>query len=237
MVADPSGRVELDIGSNPEAAPYRITRVTVKMCAVAATASLALFAGCSSTGVTASGEPADTHTMSDGTVMEGSRHVHDDSHDHGGSEATEEVGPSKAARMVCTGQVVDDVTRIMGLDDTAAPSSQWQEPVFTCTFDLPAGPLVLTVHDAEDVDVGRDHFRAQRASRTNAEPIKGVYSLGLPAYETAAGVVSFVRDGKTLEVDATGLSGGPFGVHQDMDRAGVAYAVATSVLACWTQHD
>lgn len=196
---------------------------------------------CAASGGGAGQAATESHTMADGTVMEGGRHVHDDSHSHedghshedppGGSAA---VGPSEAARMVCTGQVVDDVTRIMGLEDPVEPESSWSKPTFTCTFSLPAGPLVLSVHDAPDTTVGEAHFRGLRASRSDDVPIKGVYSLGLPAYETA-GTVAFVKDGKTLEVDATALTG-RLGSQQDMSRSEIAYAVATSVLACWTQH-
>ncbi|MDN5856714.1 MAG: hypothetical protein L0K86_28530 [Actinomycetia bacterium] len=171
-----------------------------------------------------------THTMADGTVMDGSMH-HDDDPEPG----SEPAGPSDAARMVFTGQVVDAVTRIMGLDEVAEPSSSWDRPTFTCTFELAAGPLVLSVHDATRPAAGRDHFRSLRASQPGAQAIKGVYSLGLPAYETADGTVAFVKDGKTLEVDATRLTG-DLGAEGDMTSPEIAYAVAASVLACWTEH-
>lgn len=167
--------------------------------------------------------------MPDGTVMEGESHDHEQPTDEDG-------GPSAAARMVCAGQVVDDVTRIMDLDRTVPPTSRWEAPAFTCTFDLADGPLVLTVHDAPDRVAGMAHFQALRTSRPGAVAIRGVYSLGLPAYETPSGTVAFIRDGKTLEVDATGLAGRAFGVDDSLSRAEVAYAVATSVLACWTEH-
>lgn len=181
-------------------------------------------------------EPTENHTMPDGSVMEGSEHVHDDSHDHGeaGGQAS---GPSAAARMVCTGDVVDDVTRIMTAEATPEPSSAWTRPMFTCRFDLAQGPLVLTVHDAAQPDAGIAHFAERRAAQPDATQIRGVYSLGLPAYRAEDGLVSFLRDGKTLEVDATGLRGERFGVEGSMTRAEVAYAVASSVLACWTEHD
>lgn len=199
-------------------------------------AALFLLGGCASTGDSNAQRPSEKHTMPDGTVMKGPTHVHDDSHSHGEEdEPGQAVGPSQAARMVCTGQVVDDVTRIMGLATPAEPMSSWKKPEFTCTFDLDAGPLVLSVHDATDVPDGQQHFRTMQASHADAEPIRGVYSLGLPAYETADGTVAFVKDGKTLEVDASDLTG-KLGVQKDMTRAEIAYAVATSVLACWTEH-
>jgi hypothetical protein len=172
--------------------------------------------------------------MPDGSVMEGATHVHADGHDHGSAAA--EPGPSEAARMVCTGQVVEDVARILDLPSEATPSSAWEPPVFTCRFDLDVGPLTLSVHDATDRASGMAHFQGERISSTDARPIRGVYSLGLPAYETSAGIVSFVKDGKTLEVDASGLAGKRLGVENSRTRSEIAYAVATSVLACWTEH-
>lgn len=193
---------------------------------------------CSAAGGTSDadrGAGSESHTMADGAVMDGERHVHDDGHTHGDSPGDgAPVGPSAAARMICTGQVVEDVTRVMGLERAVEPESSWTKPMFTCTFGLPAGPLVLSVHDAADPTTGEAHFRTLRASRADATPINGVYSLGLPAYETADGTVAFVKDGRTLEVDATALRGLP--ASQELTRTEIAYAVAASVLACWTEH-
>lgn len=198
--------------------------------------ALLALTGCgagTSSGQASSGGGEETHTMPDGTVMEGPTHVHDDSHDHGAAGAT---GPSPVARMVCAGQVVDDVTRILDLAGDVTPSSSWTEPTFRCTFDVPDGPLVLTVHDADDEAAGMAHFQQARTSHRDATPLRGVYGLGLPAYETESGTVSFVRDGKTLEVDATALPARGNGVDGAMSRTEIAYAVATSVLTCWTEH-
>lgn len=179
--------------------------------------------------------------MADGTVMEGKTHSHDDEGSHGEGTHGERAaaGPSEAAAMICTGQVVDDVARIMGRDEIPEPTASWESPLYTCTFALPDGPLVLTVHDAAEEALGRAHFEGMRAAAPGATPIKGVYSLGLPAYETRDSV-AFVKDGKTLEVDASGLGvsglGGRLGVEGDQDRGEIAYAVATSVLSCWTEH-
>jgi hypothetical protein len=201
-----------------------------------AAAMLLLLTGCGATETgTGAAEPGEgSHTMSDGTVMEGETHIHDDSHDHE-SEDSSAGGPSPAAEMVCTGQVVDDVTRIMGLDAAVEPASSWEDPMYTCTFDLDQGPLVLRVHDATDRASGMAHFQTLRTGQDDAVPLRGVYSLGLPAYETRSGTVAFVKDGKTLEVDASRLTG-RLGSEGEKDRTELAYAVATSVLACWTEH-
>ena len=206
-------------------------RVTIA-CALAG--GLLLLPACASENRPDGAEPGNgTHTMSDGTVMGGETHVHDNSHDHGSADTAS--GPSAAAEMVCAGQVVEDVTRLMDLNTSVEPSSKWQDPMFTCTFDLEQGPLVLKVHDAENRASGMAHFQTLRTGQVGAVPLRGVYSLGLPAYETRSGTVAFVKDGKTLEVDASRLPG-RLGTDGEKNRIGLAYAVATSVLACWTEH-
>lgn len=190
--------------------------------------------------------PFPTHTMPDGTVMRGARHPgglpsrEEDSpaqdSQSGGGDSANPAGPSPAARMVCGNETAQDVKRILALDEVPHPSWSWDEPFFTCTFELPAGPLVLTVHDATDPAKGRAYFEQLQASVEGAEPLDGLASYGLPAFETDDGKVAFIRDGKTLLVDATALTG-------ELSQKGgrvppdVAYAVASSVLFCWVHAD
>jgi hypothetical protein len=176
-------------------------------------------------------DPA-THTMADGTVMSGESHRHGQ-HD-GGAPDPDPTRPSEAAAMICGGSVADDVARLLSLPAPPDPSSTWDRPMFTCTFHLTEGPLVLAVHDATDPKVGREHFAALRDELGNTDPLKGMYGLGLPAFETPDGTVAFIRDGKTLRVDASELPDG-LGA-DDLSTSELAYAVATSVLACWTAH-
>ena len=68
-------------------------------------------------------------------------------------------------------------------------------------------PLVLSVHDTPDAAVGEAHFADQQAG-LDAEEIEGLLGLGLRRSLTGDGVVGFLRDGKTLEVDATALPDG-----------------------------
>lgn len=46
----------------------------------------------------------------------------------------------------------------------------------------------------------------------------------------------FVRDGKTLEVDASGLRADAVLAQTGLTLTEAASAVATSVLICWTEH-
>lgn len=209
--------------------------------------SAMLITGCASTAAEpppAAG-PSALHTMPDGTVMSDSEMAdmpgmtHDHDHDHGSgpdaSASPEPVGPSPAARMVCSGDVVADVSRILALDTEPAPTSAWAQPMFTCTYQLRGGPLVLSVHDATDEAAGKQYFADLRTELGDTEELRGMYGLGLPAYETDDGTVVFIRDGKTLQVDATALPD-KLGPDHSMSQTDLAYAVATSVLACWTEH-
>lgn len=200
-----------------------------------------------SPGSPASSSPA-THTMADGTVMSGAEH-------EAGHEAEAEAGhesgqsaklaarqpsgaarqPSGAARMVCNGQVVENVAGIFGMDEALIPSSSWDQPEFTCTYDLESGPLVLTVHDATDAGMGMAYYESLRKSLGSPEEFKGLYGLGRPGFSTGEGKVAFITDGKTLEVDATALRG-TLGGNEEMSPSDAAYSVATAVLACWIEH-
>lgn len=209
------------------------TSLTLSTAALALAAALSGCGADASTGAPAA-EPAASHTMSDGSVMAGAEHG-DHEADHEGDHEATAGGPSETALMVCGGSVAADVERLLGLEAPPESSYSWAEPVFSCTYETGSGPLVLTVHDTADEADGERWFEATRTRLAPTEELKGVYGLGLPAFETGRGQAAFIREGKTLVVDATGMprTTGPQG---DMDRADLAYAVATSVLACWTDH-
>ena len=174
-------------------------------------------------------DPEASHSMPDGTEMSGSEHGAEE------SEHENTDGPSDAARMICAGQVVGDVTDVLGLDGELSPSSSWDKPMFTCTYDIDGNPLVLSVHDATDVDEGKKYFVALKESYGNAEEIKGMAGLGMPSFSTGDGIVAFVRDGKTLLVDATALSNG-LGPDGTRTQSEAAYTLASAVLVCWVGH-
>lgn len=183
----------------------------------------------------AAATPAPSHTMPDGTVMAGAEHgMSEDEHEGHDSEATDAREPSDAAAMICSGQVVTSAVSILGIDGTATPSSTWDAPMYTCTYDVDGAPVVLTVHDTTDPAAGEAHFDELQAS-LGAHEIEGLLDLGLPSFSTGDGVVGFLRDGKTLLVDATALPDG-FG-DGSRNQDGAAYAMASAVLVCWTHHD
>jgi len=138
--------------------------------------------------------------------------------------------------MICSGQVVTAVASVLGLEAEVSPSSSWQEPIFTCTYEIDGKPLVLSVHDAATEAEGGEHFAGLQDSIDNAQKIEGMAGLGMPSLSTGTGIVAFVRDGKTLVVDATALPSGT-GANGEKTPSEAAYALASAVLVCWVAHD
>ncbi len=199
----------------------------------AAVASLML-TGCAASAASAPGTPAPeaSHTMPDGTEMPGSEH---DAHGPDGAHDSHSAeGPSEAAQMICAGQVPAAVAEMLALEGDVSPSSTWDEPTFTCTYDVDGAPLTLSVHDVSDSAEGEAHF-AELQESFDAEKIEGLLGLGMPSFSTGEGVVGFLRDGKTLLVDATALPDA-LGSDDAQSRHNVAYAVASAVLVCWVDH-
>ena len=58
-------------------------------------------------------------------------------------------------------------------------------------------------------------------------------NFGFPAFETRRGDVVFIKDHKTLWVDASRLA--PERLPADLTPADVAYGVAAAVIGCWTE--
>jgi hypothetical protein len=168
--------------------------------------------------------------MPDGRAMSGSEHQgHHAEHQN-------EQGPSDAAQMICAGQVVTAVANVLGLESDVFHSSSWEKPMFTCTYQIDGKPLVLSVHDATDETEGQEHFAALKNGFDNAEKIEGMASLGMPSFSNGEGIVAFVRDGKTLLVDATALPNG-LGANKTTTQSEAAYALASAVLVCWVEHN
>lgn len=177
-------------------------------------------------------EPSNTepsHTMPDGTVMSGAEHG---GHGSGHASAPE---PSAAAEMICEGQVTASIASMLDLPEEVEPTSTWNAPMLTCTYDIDGAPLTLSVHDTADLELGEAHFAELQGSVEGARDIEGLLGLGMPSFTTDAGQVAFLRDSMTLLVDATRLPAEL--ADGTMTRDEVAYAVASAVLVCWVEHD
>lgn len=143
-------------------------------------------------------------------------------------------GPSMTATMVCGGEIRGDVAKALESGSVPAGTSTWSAGrQYVCTFATAAGPLVLAVNDATSIARGVDYYGQEKARLAPTQRLIGLASFGLPAFETTRGVVAFLKDGKTLKVDATSLR--PDHLPSGQTRLDVAYAVAADVIGCWSE--
>lgn len=141
------------------------------------------------------------------------------------------AGPSASAQMICGTETRDNISRALAL---AAPPhfvDSWINRRYTCTYQLAGGEFVVSVQESLDAASGRSYFDAMQGKLAPVQPIEGLANLGFPAFETAEGVVVFLKDNMTLQVDARMLMDkiGPQGV----TRTAFSYEIATAILGCW----
>ncbi|MEO7752075.1 MAG: hypothetical protein ABIS35_01540 [Terracoccus sp.] len=141
--------------------------------------------------------------------------------------------PSAKTKMVCGDETMDNVKGLAGVD-TVPTKTSWKDGLFTCTYDLAEGQLIITVKQSADADAAKAHFDGIRKGVDEARDLTGLESLGVPSYRTTDGLAVFVKDEMTLTVDPTRLAAtvGP----EKTERSSFAYTVATTILACWTEH-
>jgi hypothetical protein len=143
------------------------------------------------------------------------------------------TGPSESARMICGAEIRHVVQRTFGLGSPPATVHTWAHRLFTCTYQLPRGSLQLSVEDSSDPNAGRTYFDGLHRRLSEVTTIHGAEAFGFPALQTPNGNVVFLKDGKTLRVDASALS------HDELpatlSREETAYGVAAAVIACWTE--
>jgi hypothetical protein len=143
------------------------------------------------------------------------------------------AGPSASALMVCGPEIQSAVTTALGLHTPPTTTATWVDHLYTCTYHLPSGQLVLSVEEAPDATAANAYFTALRQQLGSTRPLTGTEGLGNPGYESAGGTVVILKDGKTLKVDATGMlaTSGP----NMTSRADLAYEIATDILGCWSE--
>ncbi|QMU74404.1 hypothetical protein GXW83_17555 [Streptacidiphilus sp. PB12-B1b] len=203
------------------AAAAALTALTVAGCASTNATGSAAPGAAASTGVpTAPGAAtAPRMSMSPGMQMPGT--------------ATQAAGPSASAVLVCGSEIKQDVTAILALSSAPATTTTWTDHVYTCTYHLPAGPLVLSVKESPDATTATAYFQALRKQLGTTKALTMAQALGNPGYESAGGATVVLKDGKTLQVDATGMpaASGP----NQLSRADLSYEVATDILGCWSE--
>jgi hypothetical protein len=135
--------------------------------------------------------------------------------------------------MVCGREIRRNIGQLMALRPTPVGRATWVGHVYTCTYQLPTGPLVLEVTESPDVPAAHRAFTTLRHTLGPTRALTALAGLGMPAYETRRGTAVFLKNDKLLRVDATKLAAGT-GRHSP-SRADVAYEVATDVMGCWTE--
>lgn len=190
-----------------------------------AVASTALLAGCATTSSGA------VSTMDPGMSMPGTSASPIPQSSSAGSG---EAGPSAASQMICGTETRDNITRALALAAPPHSVDSWIDRRYTCTYHLTDGEFVISVQESADAASARSYFDTMQGNLAPVQPIEGLANLGLPAYETTDGVVVFLKDNMTLQVDARKLTDkvGPHGV----TRTAFSYQVATAILGCWTEH-
>jgi hypothetical protein len=123
---------------------------------------------------------------------------------------------------------------LLGLQEPPHSVSTWKDHVYTCTYHLAEGPLVLSVTESGTDAAAHSYFALFKKRVGTTHTLKGLESLGLPAFETSDGTVAFVKDTMTLHVDATALPALVGAKHAT--RSDLAYTLATDVLGCWNGH-
>jgi hypothetical protein len=180
-------------------------------------ASALLVTGCAASGANA--EPTADSARAASTV-----------HGHEAHPHTSAAGrPSEAAQMICSAEIREAVARATRASSVPRATSTWSGQLYTCTYAIRGEPLQLSVKDSPDLRSGKRYFTGLRDRAVAARPIAGLLNFGLPSYRTEDTVV-FLKDGKTLTVDASKL---PSQGGKSAD--GLAYAIAASVVACWTE--
>lgn len=183
--------------------------------------SMLLLSGC--TGAADAAAPVSTHTS------------HAAQHPQPPSSApapTPASQPSVAAKMICGPKTVAAVGTILALKQQPHIVKTWAHNLYACTYHLPDGALVLSVQESTDAAAALAHSHELATTFPSTSPIEGLANLGFPGYETPDGIVVFVKDNMTLEVDASALPA-TIGPHEITGNA-LAYQLATDVLACWT---
>ena len=136
--------------------------------------------------------------------------------------------PPDAAEMVCSDEIRRQVKGALGLDSTPTPQSDWADHVYTCTYAVPMGTLVLAVTVTPSVDAAGAQLDALRARFGAGDPEQG---FGERAYSAPAGVLVAVKDNLVLTIDATTLPDDLGAGHQR--RIDVVRLLAAGVFACW----
>lgn len=143
------------------------------------------------------------------------------------------AGPSASAKLICESEINGNIALLAGVHGQIPTTSSWINSLYTCSYRLSGGPLLLSVKELSDATAAHNYFDQLQKTLPPTQQLHGLATLGFPAYGTGNGIVVFLKDNDVLEVDATQV---PAHVgSQGESRNDLAYTAATDVLACWTE--
>lgn len=148
---------------------------------------------------------------------------------HASPQPAAEGRPSAAELMICADETRADVAQVLGLKTKPTTNSNWQNHIYTCSYRLPMGNLVIAVKQSPDRAAAQTLFETGRSRLPGAKKLDG---LGEGSYGANAGTVVLIKDNDVLTVDATRLPA-VFGSQQSK-RFDFAYEIASDILGCWT---
>lgn len=137
--------------------------------------------------------------------------------------------PTSTALMICGDDIKGKVKEVVKLSSEPRTSSSFAHQIYTCSYQLPVGPLVLSVQHSDTKVAATTYYNEVRAELGRTAPLDG---LGDEAYGAATGVTVVMKDNETLVVDARGVPA-VFGA-DGQKRTDFANEIASDVLGCWT---
>ena len=137
--------------------------------------------------------------------------------------------PPDAAKMICDQEIRGEIADALALGSDPVPEPGWSDHVYTCTYALPMGRLVMSVTVTPSDAAARKELSGMRAGLASAAPEPG---LGQEGYSADNGTVVAAKDNMVLRVDATGLPDDLGTVHER--RIDFARVIAAGVFSCWT---
>jgi hypothetical protein len=187
-----------------------------------AVAASAVLAGCASTHAAGPAAPAPSTSAPAAPASPATA---------GAAAGSAAGGPSASASMVCSAEIKKDVATVLALTSTPATAATWTDHLYTCTYHLASGTLVLSVKESADTPSANAYYTTLQQQLGTTTPLTAAESLGNRGYQSAYGTVVVLKDDKTLKVDPTGLPAAS-GANR-LSRSDVAYEIATDVLGCW----
>jgi hypothetical protein len=124
---------------------------------------------------------------------------------------------------------------VLGLDLSGPPkkTSKWVKPVYTCIYQLPDGPLHLSVTEyGSDAGAVAEFNQLKSQYERDKTPLQTLENFEVPAIRASDDVILTVKDNKLLRVDATQLPKTVGPLHRD--RADLIYLVTSAILRCWS---